>query len=278
MIGYTFYNGVFSPYEKTALPLSDRSIYFGDGIYEVMLGLGNEPFQYKEHLSRFFKNAEVVGISHSLTEKEFLEIIAKLRLLSAADGYFTVYMHLTRHMDERRHACSNGKSNLLICTLPYTRTKDDGISLITVPDVRYSLCNVKTLNLLPNVLAANKAQERGADEAVFVKDGFVTEGSRSNVFILKDGKLTTHPADCRILPGIMRQNLIAAASDCGITVYEQPFTLAQLYDADEILLTSTTTMLRRCRRVDERDIKCTDGNLIHTLSELISSHFNLFRP
>jgi len=121
----------------------------------------------------------------------------------------------------------------------------DTARLVPVTDNRYGLCAIKTVNLLPNVLAATSAAQRQADEAVFIKDGYVTECSHSNIFILKDGVLITRPTDGTILPGITRARLISCAATLSIPVKERAFTLAELTEADDILITSSSKLCRR---------------------------------
>jgi D-alanine transaminase len=118
------------------------------------------------------------------------------------------------------------------------------VSAVTYDDNRYGMCNIKTLNLLPSVLAAQYAKNKGCDEAIFVRDGIVTEGSHCNVSIVKNGLIVTHPSDCHILPGVARSELIKCANKQGITVCERRYSINELMDADEVILTSSGKIIR----------------------------------
>jgi D-alanine transaminase len=128
------------------------------------------------------------------------------------------------------------------------------VDAVSFEDLRFGYCNVKTLNLMPNVLAAQNAADNGGQEAVFVRDGYVTESAHSNIHILKDGVLITHPADNHILPGIARKHLIAMCGSLGIPVEERLYTLGDLMDADEVLISASSTFAIRVAHVDGQPV------------------------
>ncbi len=251
MTDYTFYNGKITTYDSASVPLYDRSLFFGEGVYDVILGQGERLFQLEEHLDRLFNNANALSIPHNYSKAGVEEIITALISSAKPDGCFTVYIQMSRSSCRRCHVHTEADgANLLITVCAFNDNGKYEISLVSCEDVRYKLCNIKTVNLLPSVMAANYARSRGADEAVFVRDGIVTECSHSNLFILSDGILITHPADEYILNGIMRQNLLRTAEELGIPTAEEKFTLEQIKCADEVFVTSTTAFAKRCLKLD----------------------------
>lgn len=247
-----YYNGVYSDAKEVKVGLDDRSVFFGDGVYDVIFGAHAKTYQLYEHLRRLRKNASAVGLSFC---EEIPHIVGKLAEMSEYE-FYSVYVQLSRSSAERTHAPDvPEKTNVLITLTEAHATEISApVRAITKEDIRYRMCDVKTLNLLPAVLASIEAKNAGCDEAIFIRDGFVTEGAKSNVFILKDNMLITHPLTRDILPGITRQNLIRLAKDIGIPCIEEKFPYNSLFDADEIIITSTTKFARRVEMID--GIKC----------------------
>lgn len=251
MTDYAYYNGEYAPYSDIRLPLSDRAIFFGDGVYDVMLGYRKRIHGYARHISRLMSNARHISLASLPSEVELCRIIAMLIEYSHAESYI-LYIQLSRSGHRRAHVYSDAaQTNLLITLTEFVpRLGGEPISLITRPDIRYRMCNIKTLNLLPSVIAANEAAERGADETVLIRNGRVTECSHSNIIIMKNEKLYTHPCTDVILPGITRADMLSAAREMGLTVYKTPFGLSELMSADEIIVTSTTALGRRAAFID----------------------------
>jgi D-alanine transaminase len=170
-----------------------------------------------------------------------------------------LYLQITRGAAPRGHAFPpEGTQPVLTAYCkPHPRNRDKitgGIRIVSVPDIRWLRCDIKTLNLLGNVLAKQEAVEQGADEAVLHRSGTVTECSSSNIMMVKDGTLWTHPADNLILPGITRQVVLEQARTLGIPVQEAVFSLEELYSADEVLITGTTTEVTPVILIDETPI------------------------
>ena len=249
-----YYNGTYGPLEEMTIPMNDRVCWFGDGIYDAGPCRNYHIFAIDEHIDRFFRNAEWLGAEMPVTKDEFKDLLNKLvREMDSGDLF--VYMQLTRAASvPRQHAYTEGPGSLWITLNP--ATIPDGtvpIKLITREDTRFFHCNIKTLNLIPAVRAAEAAKQAGCDEAVLYRaPDRVTEGSHSNIHILKDGVLHTAPLDNLILPGIARAHLLRACAALDVPVAEEPFTLADLADADEILMTSSSNL---CRYADELDGK-----------------------
>ena len=252
---YAFYNGVFCEKDKIRVPLSDRSIFFGDGIYEALVGRGGGLYLFDEHYERFLRNAAAMDLYPHFSKEELRSLLSEIISKSGFYEYF-IYFQLTRFSEERTHSYTGDGSNLLITIREHKiPSADKRLRLITAEDVRYSLCSLKTLNLLPNVLASKKAESAGCDEAVFIRDGRVTECAHSNVSIIKNGSLITHPENSFILPGITRKRLLFFAKKLGIPCYETPFTKGELISADAVIVTSTTRLANLASEIDEIPLK-----------------------
>lgn len=245
-----FYNGRFANEDDISIPLTDRSVYFGDGIYDACIGYGENLFLYERHIERFFNNAKRLAVKCHYSSNEIKEIIATVS--EGIEGTFFAYVQLSRKGGARSHTFDeNSYGNLLITAKPITLPAPTvQLRLVTTADVRYEMCDVKTLNLLPSVLAAQFAERSGADEAILVRGKYVTECSHSNVHIVKDGRLITHPADNHILPGIERWHLIETAKKSGIETEERPFDKAELYSADGVIVSSTSKLALAASEVD----------------------------
>lgn len=237
-IGY--YNGEEGPLEELKVPFLERVSFYGDGVYDATMALDGVVVFAEDHIQRFFNSCANMEINPGITAEELLSLLT--RLVSQVDGsYHFVYWQVTRGTAHRSHPFPEGKANLWVMVEPAEKDlRPKPFSLITVEDTRFFHCNTKTLNLLPNVMAAQRAKEAGCDEAVFVRDGFVTECAHSNVHILKEGALVTHPADNLILPGIARKHIIEACGRLGVPVQQRPFTVEELMGADEVVVSASS--------------------------------------
>jgi len=270
-----YYNGDFCDFSSVRIPLTDRAVFFGDGIYDAAIGRDGGIYLEEEHLERFFSNAEKMNIPVNIGKAELSALIRRLIDENGYGEYF-IYMQLSRYGEERAHSYpETDRSNLLITLKEHRLPDPEGeLRLITLPDLRYSMCDIKTVNLLPAVLASKKAEEAGCDEAVFVRDGNITECAHSNIHIIKDGALYTHPNGSFILPGIMRARLIYFCGKLGITVRELPFTLDELYSADEVLVTSTTKLCQRAMEIDGKRVENTSSEVGKTLISALFRDFS----
>ena len=250
MTNYAYFNGEFGRFDEVKIPLSDRSIYFGDGCYDVLLVRGGRVYQFAEHYGRLVGNCAALKIPFSFDARRMLSIIHRLCDLSCLSDA-VVYIQVSRNGGKRQHEFDGGcVANLLVTVGDFMLCEPSVLSAITVEDRRHHICNIKTVNLLCSVLALREANEAGCECAIFLHDGIVTEESRSNVFIFKNGRLVTHATDNKILPGIMRSNVISLARQIGIPVDEREFGIDELYGADEVFVSSTTKFLRRVGRID----------------------------
>lgn len=244
MTQYVVIDGNFLEREKATIDIEDRGYQFGDGVYEVIRVYNGKMFTSSEHLDRLWNSADSIGITIPQTKEELKGLLEQLidrnQLLLG-----TVYLQYTRGIAPRKHPFPSAdvKPTLVAYTKKVGRPEEKlqaGIKAIQTEDLRWLRCDIKSLNLLGNLLANQKAAEAGCDEAVLNRDGRVTEGSHSNISIVKDGKVYTHPADNYILNGISRRVMLEICSREGIEVIEKPFTVEELQGADEIFLTGTT--------------------------------------
>lgn len=252
-----YYNGKFMPINEVRIPLTDRAIFFGDGIYEALLARRGFPHFLDMHLNRFFNNASLLGISFGMSREELERIILRGLELSGEEVAF-VYFQLTKFAEKRIHACPKSEKYNFLMTITEQNppSPQKRLRLVTYPDLRYKYCNIKTLNLLPSVIASEYAEQSGADEAVFFRGNTVTECAHSNISAIFDGILYTHPKCELILPGIARAALISECRRLGIKVREEPFTKDMLYSADALLVTSSTKICALADTVNSRKIKC----------------------
>jgi D-alanine transaminase len=268
-----FYNGTFMPKDKIAIPLSDRSIFFGDGIYEAAIGRNGKIYLDSYHMQRFFENVQKLDLTLMYTYSELHDILQEVINLNSLDMFF-IYFQLTRSGKERRHTYSAEESNLLITISEICPPSPDAsLKLITRKDERHELCSIKTLNLLASVIASQSAFINGCDEAVLHKNGFVTECAHSNVHIIKNKRVLTHPTDGKILPGVTRKRIIEICRDLNIAVTERPFTTDELYDADEILVTSSSKLCVRAHAVDDVTFDQSEDSIGYMLCKSIYHDF-----
>lgn len=239
-----FVNGGFVPLEQAYVHVEDRGHQFGDGVYEVVYAFNGVPFGLKEHVDRFFNSMELIRIKSPYSKEEITALVNEA-LKKSGFAHAQIYFHMTRGTSKRSHPFPEAgiPANFLITVRGATELpreiKDKGVAVYLTEDIRWGRCNIKSLNLLPNVLAKQEALDRGAFEAVLCKEGYITEGAVSNAFIVSNGEVRTAPADHKILPGITRQHVIALCRELGIEVLEVPFTPEELYAADEAFLTGS---------------------------------------
>ncbi|GMO41849.1 MAG: D-amino acid aminotransferase [Treponemataceae bacterium] len=245
-----YYNGAWGPLDEMTVPMNDRGGYFGDGVYDATCCVNKVIFALDEHVDRFFYSAELLEIKLPYSKDELKKTLNDMIVKVDGNELF-VYWQATRGTARRNHVFPDSPPNLWIIIKPgavidiYKKIK-----LITLEDTRFLHCNIKTLNLIPSVIAAQRAKESGCHEAVLHRGNIVTECSHSNVHIIKDGKFITHPADNLILRGIARSHLVKACGRVGIPVEEREFTLDELFDADEVLTSSASTFALSADSID----------------------------
>lgn len=236
-----YYNGKIGTPEDMMVPMNDRVCYFGDGVYDATAAANGQIFLLDEHVDRLYNSAGLIGIQIPYTKPELKEILKDV--VSRVDNpHSFVYFQVTRATAARTHAFPvNATANFWITVTPKQfRDFSQPIQLTEMEDKRYLYCNIKTLNLLPSVMTAQRAKLAGMSETVFHRGDIVTECAHSNVSVLKDGIFYSHPNDELILRGIAKTHMLQACYRLGITVMEKPFTVDFLRDADEIIVTSSS--------------------------------------
>jgi len=234
-----YLNGEYLPVEQGRVSVEDRGFQFGDGVYEVIRAYGGKLFRLRQHLERLERSLAFVQIPLPEPVAKIDEVCRKL---AAPLGDALVYLQVTRGAAPRLHAFPKGaRPTFLAYARPY-RPDPPGktYALLSVRDDRWAHCDIKTICLLANVLAKEKAVRAGCDEALFVREnGTVTEGATTNAFLVRGGALVTHPADHRVLHGITRAVVLELARELSLPVLQQTFTLDEAFAADEFFLTGT---------------------------------------
>lgn len=240
----TYFNGEMVEPGAKVISLDDRGYCFGDGVYEVVRVYNGRAFAFSYHQDRLYRSMREMDIPVRMPPDELQELHEiMIEQSEITDGY--IYLQITRGVTPRHHAFERSKlePQMYMFIKPITTdlgALQEGVKAITLPDERWARVDIKTLNLIPNILAQTKAEKKGAYTAILVRDGIVTEGATSNVFVMKDGVCYTHPADHHILKGITRQLVVTrVAPTAGITIIEREFDETFLKDADEIFFTDT---------------------------------------
>ena len=257
-IGY--YNGKTGPIEEMTVPMNDRACYFGDGVYDATAAINHVPMHMDDHLDRIYSSAKLIDIDIPMEKAEMKKMLLDLIAQVDADCAM-VYWQVTRGVGMRNHPYSGAetKPSIWAFVKPLTMRDPYGVyKCITMEDTRFLHCNIKTINLLPAVIANQRAMEAGCDETIFHRGDRVTECSHSNVHIIRDGKLITAPCDNLILPGIVRKHILAICRDLGIEVVEEPFTLDELMEADEVLFSSSSALTCRVGEIDGKPVGMKD--------------------
>jgi D-alanine transaminase len=244
MTEWIWLNGEIMPMADARLGIEDRGFQFADGVYEVIRLYAGRPFALTQHLQRLWNSAVDIQITPPLTiDALAVEIQKLIDRVDAAEAM--IYLQLTRGVSPRNHLFPEViEPTLLFYIRPAPRIaapgEGEGVKLLSVPDDRWKRCWIKSIALLPNVLAKNTAVAAGADEAAFIDNGVVTECSTSNLFAIIGGKLVTHPIGSKVLPGITRKLLLEVAEEIGIEVDERAIGENEAAWAQELFITSTT--------------------------------------
>lgn len=251
------YNDQLIQREEAQVDIEDRAYQFGDGIYEVIRIYDRRPFHMKDHLDRLEKSAKKIRINlpYGLDR---LETLLKELIKQNDFTQGNIYVQVSRGAAPRSHTFPENISPVIIAyTQPASRPvqeQTEGIQAKTAVDVRWLLCDIKSLNLLGAVLAKQEAYDHDCKEAILIRDGMVTEGSSTNIFIVKDGTLQTHPANRLILHGITRKVTLQLADKLQIPVNEEAFDRNRLLNADEVFLTSTTMEICPIVQIDGQPV------------------------
>src|SRR5687767_3371101 len=254
-----YLNGSYLPADGAQLSALDRGFVFGDGVYEVWRVVNGRLFEAERHRERLERGLRELRIGPpDGADADGLRTIAArlLRENNLLEGHATFYVEVTRGVAARTHYFppTGTRPTIFAYTAhfkPIEQDRQNGVRAITHPDVRWLRCDLKTVQLLPNVLAKQAAVEAGAFEAIFIRDGVATEGTHSNLFAVLDGELRTHPTSNLILPGITRDVVIELAREQGIPVREEAVRQVDLRRCEELFFTGTTTDVLPVIRVDD---------------------------
>lgn len=257
-----YLNGSYTDHTEAAVSVADRGFVFGDGIYEVTRVINGRFFREKEHLARLGQGLAGLKINADDSVIEQIPEISRelLKRNNHLDGEAAVYLQITRGAAwPRTHTFPDPEvpPTLYIATSPFTphtKLHETGVDAITLPDIRWTRCNLKTVNLLPNTLAKQQATEAGVNSAVMIRDGVVTESPNANIFGVKDGTLYTFPATNYILSGITRQAVLEIADSLDIPVDFTPIRAEELFEIDELFFSGTTTDIQPVTILDNKPI------------------------
>jgi D-alanine transaminase len=254
-----FFNGKFLKKSEVSISPDDRGFLFADGIYEVVRSYHGKLFLLEQHIERlkyslneirikFKKLPEIEQIAKSLLEKNQLQ-----------NEDSAIYIHITRGVFQRMHQFPTEEVEPTIYitaskTRYFPQEINEGVKVITLKDTRWDRCDIKSTALLPNVLAQQKARDANAVEAIFIKNGLVTEGTHTGVFGVKEGKILTHPKNNKVLPSITRELVLKLADKIDISVKEIPIFENQLYSLDEFFIVGTSTEITPVVQINDSKI------------------------
>ena len=250
-----YLNGEFLPLSAARISPLDRGFLFGDGVYEVIPVYSRRPFRIAEHLRRLQDSLDGIRLANPLSNAAWQGVVERL----VADAEFpdqSVYLQVTRGADDKRdQAFPVGVAPTVFAftsplVAPSDALREAGVGAITVPDIRWAKCDLKAVSLLANVLLRQQAVEAGCAEAIMLRDGCLTEGAASNIFVVKNGFILTPPQDGRILPGITYDVVLELAARHGAALEVRPVAEAELRTADELWMTSSTKEVLAIVRLD----------------------------
>lgn len=268
MTGLVYLDGEYVDRAAATISVEDRGFIFGDGVYDVWRVVHGRLFEHGRHIERLARGLAALAIERpAVATEEGIAAVAEHLLLanSLARGEATLYLEITRGAAPRTHHFPppGTPPTVFMAVNPFTpayapdargRVSTVPIPVITAADVRWLRCDVKTVQLLPNVLAKQEAVSRGAGEAVLVRDGMVTEGTHTSVFAVLGGELRTHPPGNLILPSVTRALVLELARGLGIAVREEAVTAEELREVDELFIASTTSDVTPVTSVDGRTV------------------------
>lgn len=254
-----YLNGDYLPIVEARVPVLDRGFIFGDGIYEVIPAYGGHLFRLEEHLQRLDNSLQAIRLPFTFNHTEWRAILESLLEQNNLGGDQSIYVQITRGVAQRDHGFpEKTKPTVFAMVNPLEPPSPDmlnqGVSAVTIPDIRWQNCHIKAIALLPNILMRQQALDRGALEAILLRDGQVTEGAASNVFIVSDGIIKTPPKSNYLLPGITRDLVVELAHIDRLACEEAAISEAELLAANEIWLTSSTKEVMPVTHLNDQQV------------------------
>ena len=276
MPSHAYINNKFVSFKNAKIHIEDRGLQFADSVYEVIAVLNGNLIDLDFHLKRLRYSLKELKISYKFNKLVFKNIFDKLLSKNKISNGI-IYLQITRGVQYREHKYKN---KLIPTLIIYSRNKKfnlpgknfKGVNTITFEDLRWKRRDIKTVNLLPNIIAANKAKQKKAYEAILLQDGKVTEGTSSNIWIIKKNNLITHPANSDILKGVTRTSLLKIIKKTSLKLVEKSFTHKQLLEADEVFLTSSGSFITPILKIDKKKInKGKIGNITLKLAKMYTT-------
>lgn len=253
-----YLNGSWMPSQEARISVLDRGFLFGDGVYELIPVYARKAFRLEEHLRRLQHSLDGIRLPNPHSDSQWTQLIQEL-VAAHPFGNQSVYLQITRGAAPREHAFPKGTPpTVLLMSNPLNDPPpeliENGISAITGPDIRWGRCDLKTLNLLPNVLATQAAVEQACVETVMFRDGVLTEGAASNIFVVKDGVILAPAKDHRVLPGITYDVVLELAAENGISSKVGDIAISEVRVADELWLTSSSREVQAIVNLDSKPV------------------------
>ncbi len=251
-----YLDGKFIPKNKALISPEDRGFNFADGVYEVVKYYRGKPFRFEDHLDRLKRSLLEARIDFD--ELDQLEAVFQtlLEQNKLTDHEAGIYLQITRGSNTRIHSFPEKISPTIYATgFPFPSNWDqlgNGVKVITAEDIRWLRCDIKSISLLPNVLAAEKAREQDAVEAIFIRNGIVTEGSHSSFLAVRNGVIYTHPISNLILPGITRKVVLEICKEGNIPIVEEGIPALELQNMDEMLIVGTGSEVTPVVKIDDK--------------------------
>lgn len=276
----SYLNGKYLPHDNCLVHIEDRAFQFADGAYEVTLFENNKLIDGQHHLNRMMRSLKELNIEHNINIDSLIEIQLELfRRNKLTTGF--CYLQISRGRANRQLNLPNSIEPTINATVSEKKhfspkEFNQGIKVMTTEDIRWHRCDIKTVNLLASTLTNQKAKDLGFDDAIFVRDGIVTEATYANVFIVdKNNNLITHPADNHVLCGITRNRIIKIAQENKINVIERQFSVDEMLQASEVFLTSSTLKIRPVSQIDQKILFNNNHNRL-TITKTISDKYQEF--
>ena len=278
-----YLNGSYVPVEEATISVMDRGFLFGDGVYEVVPVFGNKLLRAKDHLDRLNNSLARISLQNPCSDDEWMQIFTGLLERNAGNDR-AIYLQVSRGAYPKRDLGIKAEypptifAMVLHVTPPDIEIVSAGISVITVDDFRWHACDIKSTSLVASVMLKQQAAAAGVDDAILIRNDMLSEGTASNVFIVRNGVLNTPPTGHKLLPGITRDLVIEIAKNNAILVEERDIKAAELLDADEIWMTSSTREIAPVIRLNGEVVGSGNaGDMWKRMVDMYQEHKRLLR-